>query len=310
MVPTKQKTKTTDQKTDPSTSTIGPDNINYIQFTNITKGELKTPNKKQLENFKIPNTDLIINESNIEITTDLEGTTNKDLSLSLNQESLTILCKNKKIGYYLEMKLPEKIIPQSAVAIFEVGKLSVKIAKHLNSDEPWVDLVEVGQLEANLQDSKDRLIQVQKQYHSIQQEYQNLLVKSSKDIENRIDSYKISVIEKILQNIDNFELALESTSKIKNKHNEQILLGINLILNDLKNLVKEENVTEVPGEGGILDPTQHEVLECEDSEKYPENTILKVFKKGYKYKDRVIRPAKVRVSICKLTKKDSKKKKK
>jgi molecular chaperone GrpE len=134
-------------------------------------------------------------------------------------------------------------------------------------------------------------------------------VKSKKDIETKIDAYKISVIEKILLNIEHFEMALASITNSNNKQNEQIMVGINLILNDLRNLIKEENVTEVMGEGGLLDPCIHEVLDFEETDKYPENTILKVYRKGYKYKDCVIRPAKVKVSVPSGPKSKSKPKK-
>ena len=102
---------------------------------------------------------------------------------------------------------------------------------------------------------------------------------------------------------------MTSTEKLENKQNEQILVGINLILTELKNIIKEECVSEIPGEGGLLDPMQHEVLDYEETEKYPENTILKVYQKGYKYKSCVLRPAKVRVAIPPKPKSKKKRKK-
>jgi molecular chaperone GrpE len=269
----------------------------YLHFTYLQKGDVKVPTKKQLEKFQVPKTDLEVDGNILKISTQLDNISSSDISLSLTQDSLVILGKNKSVAYYTEIKLSEKVIPQSAVAKLNNGRLLVTIQKQTTEPPAWTDLERLDELRNDLNNSKDRLGQVQRQYHNIQQEYQNLLVKSKKEIETRVDNYKISMIERLLKNIDNFELAMRSTEKVKNEQNEQILVGINLILNDLKNIIKEECVSEVPGEGGLLDPMQHEVLDYEETDKYPENTILKVYQKGYKYKNCVLRPAKVRVAV-------------
>jgi molecular chaperone GrpE len=283
----------------------------FIQFTSVQKGELKIPNKSQLSKFTVPETDLTIDDTTMNLTAKLPGTTVNDLTLSLNQDSLIILSNNKQAAYYTEIKLPEGVIPQSAVAKFDNGTLNLSITKLGVYPEPKDESVYLSQLQREVKESKDKLSQSQKQFYAIQQDYQNLLVRSKKEVEDRIDAYKISVIEKLIKNIDHFELALKSASKNTNqtKNNDQILVGINLILNELKNMIKEEGVCEITGDGLLLDPLQHEVLDCEETDKYPENTILMVHQKGYKYKSWVIRPSKVKVSIQPKSKKKGKPKK-
>ena len=274
----------------------------YIQFTNLQKGDLKIPSKGQLNKYKIPETDLAIDQNTLNLTAKLPDTRSDELTLSLTNDSLIILSNNKKNAYFTEIKFPELIIPQSAVAKLEFGTLHLNVVKNQNSPEPWDGLLQIEriqELQKDANEAKERLSQFQKQYHTIQQEYQGLLVRSKKEIENKVDSYKILVIEKLLKNIDNFELALQSATNDKGKkeNSEQIIVGITLILNELRNMIKDEGVNEIASEGCLLDPLQHEVLDCEETDKYPENTILKVYQKGYKYKSRVIRPSKVRVSI-------------
>jgi molecular chaperone GrpE len=277
-----------------------------IQFTSLKKGELKLPTENQLKKFKVPETEVAINETTINLNAKLTGAKASDIMLSLSPDSLVVLCENKKIAYYTEIKLPENIIPQSAVAKFANGNLKMTILKIDGSKIPWEDLEHIEKLQRELKDTKERHTKLQQQYHGIQLDYQNLLVKSKKEIDAKIDTYKISVIEKLLKNIDNFELALESTSKHQNKDNEQIIKGINLFLNELRSIISEENVTEVASEGLLFDPHLHEVLDFEETEKYPENTILEVYQKGYKYKDKVIRPAKVRIATSRKAKKKEK----
>ncbi|WP_455391760.1 nucleotide exchange factor GrpE [[Eubacterium] cellulosolvens] len=284
----------------------------FIQFTSVQKGEFKLPTKSQLAKYKIPETDLAISERSMNLIAKLPGASPNDLILWLNEDTVQILSNGKQNAYFTEIKLPDKIIPQATVAKFENGILNLYITKLTQPTVPWDGLAELERLRSELVESKDKLSQLQKQYYAIQQDYQNLLVKSKKQVEEKIDAFKILVLEKILRNIDNFEMALDSISKSKdkNKNSEQLIVGVNLILNELRSILIEEGVTEIGGIGLILDPLQHEVLDCEESNTYPENTILEVYQKGYKYKNRVIRPSKVRVAVQLKPKKKGKSKKK
>ena len=268
-----------------------------IQFTSVQIGYLKLPSKNQLKKFKVPETDMTVNGNTINFNSKLPGATASDLTLTMNQDSVIIMCKNKKVAYYTEIKLSDQIIPQSAVAKFGNETLSLKVLKLDSNNAPWDGIVQINNLSKELKEMKDKHTTFQQQYHGLQLEYQNLLVKSKKEVESKIDAYKISVIENLLINIDNFERALESTTKIKNKNNEQILVGINLILNELRNMILEEGVQEIVSEGMLLDPHQHEVLDYEETVKVPENTVVKVYQKGYRYKDRVLRPSRVKIAI-------------
>ncbi len=281
-----------------------------IHFTSVQKGELNIPTKKKLEKFKVPETDLTTDDNSINITTKLPETSALDLQLSLTPDSLVLLSQNKKVAYYTEIKLPEQVIPQSVIAKFENETLHLNVLKLKDKLAPWDGLTQLGNLNKELEVIKDKHMKFQQQFHTLQLDYQNLLVKGKKEVEDRIDNFKLLVLEKVLKNIDNFELALASANKTKNKDNEQILVGINLILNELRNMIIEEGVNEIPSKGMLLDPHLHEVLDCEETDKLPENTILKVYQKGYKYKDRVLRPSKVKIAIPHKQKQKEKKGKK
>lgn len=271
-----------------------------IQFTNIRKGEIRLPNKNQMSKYSVPETELQIFENKIIINIQLSGLVASDINLSLIAESLIVVGKNKSSAYCTEIKLPKQIIPQSATAKFFNGNLIFEIL--IQSDaEPWQGLYEIMKTQNELLEAKTKLKNLQEQIHSIQLDYQNLLVKSKKDVENNIDTYRVSVIEKLLRSMDHFQLAINSTNKVKNKDSDidQILIGLNMIMKELSAIIEEESVTEIPTKGLLLDPTLHEVFECIETDKHQENTILEELQKGYKYKDRVIRPSKVKVAIPK-----------
>jgi molecular chaperone GrpE len=267
-----------------------------IIFSNLSLGSPKQPSGDQATKFKVPNIDLKISDNKIIITVELPGCKSDNLELSMNQNSLIIKCMNNKDKYYTEIKLPEEIIPQSTIANFKNNSLIVK-ADITDKAQTWDDLNKIEVLSEDLENFKNKLNKTQEQYHCVQLDYQNLLVKNKKEIESRIDNFKISVIEKLLRNIDNFELALKSTEKVKNKDSEKILVGLKLILNELRNTIIEEGVEEILSEGLIFNPSVHEVVECMETDKHPENTILEEYQKGYKYKNWIIRPSRVKVAV-------------
>ncbi len=275
-----------------------------LQYTSIHLGEPKPPKKNQTAIYKVPETDLNMDKDIIEIYTKLPGIKSEDVALSLNKDTYIIKCSNKNVAYYAEIKLPGDIVPQSALSYFKEETLYLKLIK-MKESKPWDGILKMQTLLNNLQETKERLTKFQEQYQAIQLEYQNILVRSKKELETKIDNHKISIFEKVLRNIDNFELALNSINRTKNKENEQITIGINLILNDLMSMLKEEGVTEILSKGMILDPNQHEVIDVIETKDFSENIILEEVQKGYKYKNRIIRPSKVKVS--KLPNKDTKK---
>ncbi len=274
----------------------------FIQFSKLQRGEPKPPRKNQMDKFRVPETDLTVSDNFINVTTKLPGVNSNDLTLALTQNSLIIKCLNNKEAYYTEIKLEEQIIPQSALAWFQNNILNFNILKQKRSNVQ-LGSVDIETLRNELDQTKHNLQRSQEQFHAVQLEYQNLMVKGKKEVEQQIDTYKVSVIKKILKTVDNFTLALKSALNIKNKDMERVMVGIDLILNELLDIIKEEGVNEIPTTGMVLDTTQHEVMDCVETEEYPENTILEEYQKGYMYKNGIIRPSKVKVAVAPKKKK-------
>jgi molecular chaperone GrpE len=270
-----------------------------IQFTRIRRGESSTPTKAQIKKYKVPKTDVLIDDDYLEIFVELPGATKTDIQLNISDEVIKLNCSNKDIAYYTEINLPGKIVPQSVIASFNDSKLRIKAEKE-QGNTIWSGIQNYEKVKMDLVETKEKLVRVQEKLHSIQLDYQNLLVKNKKELETKIDIFRISVIEKLLRNIDNFELALKSSEKSNdkaNKANDQIVIGLRMILNELNNLILEEGVEEIFTKGMLLDPNKHDVVDCTETTEYPVNTIIEEYQKGYSYKNRIIRPSKVRVAI-------------
>lgn len=103
-----------------------------------------------------------------------------------------------------------------------------------------------------------------------------------------------SLITEILQVIDNFERALNQN--IENEEISNYLKGMNMIYESLKGILVKYEVREIEALNKEFDPSIHQaVMQVEDKEK-GSNIVIEVMQKGYIYKDKVIRPAMVKVN--------------
>lgn len=103
-----------------------------------------------------------------------------------------------------------------------------------------------------------------------------------------------SLVTDLLPALDNFERALKV--EVEDEKAKSILQGMEMVYRSLLEALKKEGVEAIESVGKPFDPHLHQaVMQVEDSN-YEPNTVVEEFQKGYKLKDRVIRPAMVKVS--------------
>ncbi len=125
----------------------------------------------------------------------------------------------------------------------------------------------------------------------LQAEFQNYIKRTEIEKETLRIYAKEDLILKLLDVVDNFQRAIEA---IKDHESEEAK-GVKMISNQLKDILTHEGVTEIEAKGQKFDPNLHEALMKEGSEE-GNNIVIEEFQKGYKYKEKVIRPTKVKVS--------------
>ena len=103
-----------------------------------------------------------------------------------------------------------------------------------------------------------------------------------------------SLITELLPVIDNFERALNVNATSNDVESYQ--KGMTMIYNSLKNILEKFEVKEIEAIGKEFDPSYHQAVMQEEKEGTKENIVIEVLQKGYTYKDKVIRPAMVKVS--------------
>ena len=145
----------------------------------------------------------------------------------------------------------------------------------------------VEKLEEELKQSEDK-------YLRLYAEFENFKRRKNKEIETNNVYKSQKVITEILPSLDNLERALQVESD--NEEIKSLLKGVEMVYEGLLNVLKSEGVELIETENAQFDPNYHHaVMQDEDSEK-ESGAILDTFQKGYKLKDRVIRPAMVKVN--------------
>lgn len=145
----------------------------------------------------------------------------------------------------------------------------------------------IEKLEEEVKASEDK-------YLRLYAEFENFKRRKNQEIETNNIYKSQKVITEILPSLDNLERALQVESD--NEEIKSLLKGVEMVYEGLLNVLKSEGVELIETENAQFDPNYHHaVMQDEDSEK-ESGAILDTFQKGYKLKDRVIRPAMVKVN--------------
>ena len=104
------------------------------------------------------------------------------------------------------------------------------------------------------------------------------------------------LILEVIGVLDNFERALNLDDNNLNDELSKFLVGFKMIYASLKEILIKFGVEEIDALDKDFDPMIHQALLVDQDKEKPNNIILDVLLKGYKLKDRVIRPASVKVN--------------
>ncbi|USN45298.1 MAG: nucleotide exchange factor GrpE [Candidatus Woesearchaeota archaeon] len=135
---------------------------------------------------------------------------------------------------------------------------------------------------------RDELIS---QLQRLQAEFENYRKRTEGEKEVLMVYAKGDVIQKLLPLLDNFSLAFRTE-----QHGDEFVNGIKLIYSQLFDILENEGL-QVIDATGQFDPTKHEALLTEKHEDKEHNLILEELQRGYTFKGRVLRNAKVKVNI-------------
>ena len=172
------------------------------------------------------------------------------------------------------------------------------VEESVENAEETAEAVEEKTAEELLQEKIEKLEEEVKasedKYLRLYAEFENFKRRKNQEIETNNIYKSQKVITEILPSLDNLERALQVDSD--NEEVKALRKGVEMVYEGILNALKSEGVEVVETENVQFDPNiHHAVMQGEESDK-ESGVILDTFQKGYKLKDRVIRPAMVKVN--------------
>jgi molecular chaperone GrpE len=103
-----------------------------------------------------------------------------------------------------------------------------------------------------------------------------------------------ALLEELLPILDNFQLGLQAAQNDAAAKN--LLVGLNMVAGQLAAFLRDHGVEEVEAVGKPFDPNLHDAVGQEPSDEVPEGTVISQIRRGFKLRERLLRPATVVVS--------------
>ncbi|MCI8394075.1 MAG: nucleotide exchange factor GrpE [Bacilli bacterium] len=130
----------------------------------------------------------------------------------------------------------------------------------------------------------------------INAELQNIKRRNNEEMSRLLKYDGENLIKKILPIIDNFERAINMDDENLEDEVSKFLSGFKMIYSNLKNILEEFEIKEIECLGKEFSPENMEAVLTDHIEGKEKNTVIDVLQKGYCYKDKIIRPAMVKVN--------------
>lgn len=127
-----------------------------------------------------------------------------------------------------------------------------------------------------------------------QADFENYKKRCQREKEDAIKYANTSLLDKLVPIIDNFELGLAAAKEQGEK--SPIYSGMSLVLKQLQDFLIDNGLQPIDAIGRKFDPNLHEAIAHEPSDEVPDHVVIRQTRRGYRFKDRLLRPAAVVVS--------------
>lgn len=175
-------------------------------------------------------------------------------------------------------------------------KIQEEVEETVENNEDVEEVVEEIKEEASPTESdKKEKEELSNKLIRLQADFDNFRKRTIKEKEE-IHKYALSdFAEKLLPVIDNMERAIQSIEEAN--VTDGYVDGVKMVMNQLTTVLSSEGLEEIPTENVEFDPQCHHGVAVDNVEDIEDNHIIEVYQKGYKFKEKVLRPAMVK--ICK-----------
>ncbi len=127
-----------------------------------------------------------------------------------------------------------------------------------------------------------------------QADFDNYKKRATREKEEAIKYANTSLLERLIAIVDNFELGLSAAKSEGEK--SPVYSGMSMVLKQLTDFFADNGLQPIDAEGEKFDPNLHEAIAHEASDEVAEGVVLRQMRRGYRLKDRLLRPSSVVVS--------------
>jgi len=187
---------------------------------------------------------------------------------------------------YVQEELKEQETQAGGRVVQEAGEETGRnFAPETDSGAQVALQLEIAQLRGEKDQLVDRLARLQAEFDNARK----------REMKERADAREYTIgssVEPFLGVMDNFQLALKSEGTA-----DQLRAGVELILKQMEEALKGLNVQIVETVGAQFDPRVHEALGSIETAEFPDHQVLEEIRRGYKIKEKLLRPALVRIAV-------------
>ena len=178
-------------------------------------------------------------------------------------------------------KIPVTETPYDPEASPPAANPGTVMTEQIDSDDP------TSGLQADLDRFRDLALRSQA-------DFENYKKRAAREKEEAIKYANSSMLERLIAIVDNFELGLSAARDESEK--SPIFAGMKMVLKQLTDFLTDNGLKPIDAEGQKFDPNLHEAIAHEASNEVPEGIVIRQTRRGYRMKDRLLRPSSVVVS--------------
>lgn len=150
-------------------------------------------------------------------------------------------------------------------------------------------LEELKQQAAKATDNWERLLRTTA-------DFDNFKKRVAREKQDAIKYANENLLQKLVTVLDNFDMALTAAQNGSTEAAQSLQTGINMIYQQLKTVLQEAGLEEVDAAGKPFDPNLHEAVAQKETTEAPEGQVVQQLRRGYRLKERLLRPASVVVA--------------
>ncbi len=201
---------------------------------------------------------------------------------------------NKDKGPFGELKMDENQFAEDIKDTEEINEDKTEEQAEEEKTEADETVVE-EKSEDELEKLKEEHEALNNKYIRLAADFDNYRKRQAQERESLLKYGTVECFTKMIEVIDNFDRAMKSVDKVDNV--EKMKESFSILHKQFMDSLTKMGLEVISAEGQTFDPNIHEAVMRTPTTEYPEETIIAELQKGYKYGDKILRPALVNVAV-------------